>query len=196
LCGREAQALAQFRHFELPHLFRPQVQVYCITLGAQLRILRIRLPPPSRLITQGCFRYWRLTRGLTIGAQGAIIDDNGRVLLVRHAYRPGWHFPGGGVERRETVEEALARELEEEVGVLLTDKPELFGIYANFHVLPSDHVALFIVRHWHQPKIPLPSREIAEQGFFAKDALPKGINESTHARIRELLDGGPKSPRW
>ena len=152
--------------------------------------------PSHRLITQGLYRYWRLTRGLTLGAQGAVIDGQGRVLLVRHTYRPGWHFPGGGVERRETVEEALARELKEETGVLVTGKPELFGVYANFHVLPSDHVALFVVRQWQQPQIPPPSREIAEQGFFAKGALPREINESTHARIRELFDGGTRNPLW
>ena len=154
------------------------------------------MPPRRNLITLGLNRYWRLTRGLTMGAQGVVLDAAGRVLLIRHTYRPGWHFPGGGVERRETVEEALARELMEETGVLLTGKPELFGVYANFQVLPSDHVALFIVRHWHQPRIPPPSLETADQGFFAKDALPAGINESTHARIRELLEGEPKNPLW
>jgi 8-oxo-dGTP pyrophosphatase MutT (NUDIX family) len=148
------------------------------------------------VINQGRFRYWRLMRSLTVGAQGAVFDAEGRVLLVRHTYQSGWHFPGGGVERRETLEEALARELMEETGVLLTGKPELFGIYAKFDVLPSDHVALFIVRHWEQPRAPPPSLEIAERGFFPKDALPTGINESTQARIRELFDGGPRSPRW
>jgi ADP-ribose pyrophosphatase YjhB (NUDIX family) len=141
-------------------------------------------------------RYWRLSRGLTLGAQAAVIDAQDRILLIRHTYQPGWHFPGGGVERMETAEAALTRELEEEVGVALTAKPELFGIYANFRSFPNDHIALFIVRSWSQARVPEPNYEIAEQGMFSRDALPANISPGTARRIGEIFEGTPRAPLW
>jgi ADP-ribose pyrophosphatase YjhB (NUDIX family) len=150
----------------------------------------------SRILIKGLQQYWRLSRPLTFGAQGMVIDAEERVLLVRHTYRPGWHFPGGGVEKRETVEAALARELQEEASVVLNGRPELFGIYANFRVFPGDHIALFLVRDWSQPVPPVPNREIAEQRFFRMDDLPRDIQPSTHARIEEFIEGRPRAEMW
>ena len=140
--------------------------------------------------------YWRFSRGLTLGAQGCVIDDQRRILLIRHTYRPGWHFPGGGVEKNETTETALARELEEETGVIVTGRPKLFGLYSNHTVFPGDHIALFVVRDWCQPGKPLNSREIAEQNFFSPDNLPDGIHPATARRVKEIIDGGPADPAW
>lgn len=150
----------------------------------------------EKLITKTLQRFWRYSRGLTMGAQGAVIDGEDRVLLIRHTYRPGWHFPGGGVERGETAEDALRRELHEEAGVNVTGPPQLFGLYANHRAFPGDHIALYVVRAWQQTRVPEPNAEIAEHGFFPWDALPDTTTPSTRARVLEIRALRPRADHW
>ena len=136
-----------------------------------------------------------MRRGLTLGAQGVLIDAGNRVLLVRHSYRPGWFFPGGGVEWGETIEHALARELEEEVGATLLAPPELLGLYANFASFPGDHIAVFVARRW-QRRDDHHSSEIAEARFFARNDLPDTTDAGTRARLEEIFNNAPKAALW
>jgi len=132
----------------------------------------------------------------TLGVQGLVIDAKKRVLLVRHGYRPGWHFPGGGVERGEKIDTALCRELREETGVIITAPARLFGIYTNFQQFPGDHVVLFIVEHWRQPHVPNRNAEIAEQRFTSLDDLPSTITPATRRRLDEVFANAEPVTDW
>jgi ADP-ribose pyrophosphatase YjhB (NUDIX family) len=147
---------------------------------------------PNKMISV----YWRLTRGATLGAQGVVIGQDDSILLVRHTYRPGWHFPGGGIEWRETAETALGRELQEEAGVIVKGCPQLHGLFANFAWLPSDHIALFVIREWERPQVPPPNREIVESRFFPRDGLPPDVKPAVVRRLNEIFSGAPIVPYW
>jgi 8-oxo-dGTP diphosphatase len=83
----------------------------------------------------------------------ALIDADGRVLL---AQRPAgksmagqWEFPGGKIEASETPEQALIRELREELGIDVTESclaPIAFAShdYDHFHLV----MPLYAIRQW------------------------------------------------
>jgi ADP-ribose pyrophosphatase YjhB (NUDIX family) len=129
--------------------------------------------------------YFALARGMTMGVRAACFDAEGRVFLVRHSYVPGWHMPGGGLERNETAEEGLIKELREEGNLKVIGVPELFQVYFNTSASRRDHVVFYRVTV-EQTAPRLPDREIVECGFFAPDALPEGTTAATHRRLAEL----------
>ena len=154
-----------------------------------------------RRLTAGGVRFvlhpvWRLTRGLTLGVRALVADREDRVLLIEHTYVPGWHLPGGGVERGETVLEALGRELAEEAAIRATAPPVLFGLYANFRQMAGDHVALFVVRDWEPVGAARRRLEIARSGMFPAGHLPEGTTASTRRRIEEVLGGLAPAGDW
>lgn len=140
--------------------------------------------------------YWRWSRGATLGARAVVIDEVGRVFLIKHSYVDGWHLPGGGVEVGETMLTALTRELAEEGNIELTGPPALHGVFFNARISRRDHVALFVVRDFRQPAPPVPDREIVAHGFFPPDALPDDTGRATRARLAEVFDGAPVSEVW
>lgn len=90
---------------------------------------------------------------LLLVAAAALIDVDGRVLICQ---RPEgkqlaglWEFPGGKVEVGETPEACLIRELDEELGIQVTNAclaPFVFAShgYESFHLL----MPLYLCRRW------------------------------------------------
>ena len=57
----------------------------------------------------------------------ALVEQGGKVVLIRHSYTAGWHLPGGGVQNGEPPEKAVMRELKEELGLTGASEPEFVG---------------------------------------------------------------------
>ena len=158
-----------------------------------LQALRRRVEP---LLRRMFHLYWRFARPMTLGVRGVVVDAGNRVFLVKHSYVAGWHLPGGGVEVGETISDALRRELVEEGRIELTGEPVLHGLFFNSYVSRRDHVAVYLIRHFRQDRLPEPNREIIACGFFAADALPAETTEGTRLRIAEALEGRAPIPTW
>lgn len=57
------------------------------------------------------------------GSSAVIIENEaGEVLVLKAHYKPYWSFPGGWIEHGQTPREAALRELEEETGIVLSEK--------------------------------------------------------------------------
>lgn len=159
-------------------------------------ISRERRYAAGRVLYRVLRPYWRIRRGVTLGAQGIVLGEERRVLLVRHTYKPNWWFPGGGVEPNESIETAMTRELAEEAAIAPTQPPVLHGIFTNFTSYPGDHIAVFVVRHWRTVQMPPREHEIEAVEFFPVDALPADLNGGTRRRLAEIFDGVERTATW
>jgi 8-oxo-dGTP diphosphatase len=124
-----------------------------------------------------------------LGAAAVIFDGDGRVLLVHHSYgRRGWELPGGGRKPKESLEQAVFREVREELGVeALT--AELRGVYYEPGV--DQHHFAFRCRLPDGPNPKPSSAEILECGYFSVDSLPRPINDFTIQRIMDAQSAKP-----
>ena len=106
-------------------------------------------------------------------AAGCLIVSDDRVLLVRRGIEPGygrWVFPGGHVDRGETVEAAALRETREECGAL-AELDELVGLYS--YAGRPVVIAVFRAHLLPGSPEPAPADETLEVGWFTAEEVSK-----------------------
>ncbi len=127
--------------------------------------------------------YWKITRPTTVGVRILLIKED-EVLLVKHTYQDFWFLPGGGVKKYETVNDAIRRELAEEIGGVVNDL-KIFNVYSNNYEGKNDYIILFVSDQFEYTNPGEGDREIEQIGMFSMDALPENISPGTSRRIQE-----------
>lgn len=130
-----------------------------------------------RLVQRIRRHLWRFT-----GQPGAVhalaLTPERRIVLVKLTYAPDWRLPGGGCKRSETAEQAVVRELNEEIGMRRHGRIEPVA-----RADPGGGT-LFIVRDVeYAPKRTL---EVAKVGEFDPRRLPPDVSRLWRGWIERL----------
>jgi TDG/mug DNA glycosylase family protein len=137
-----------------------------------------------------------------------VLDEDDRVLLVQFKDRSGqvwWATPGGGVDEHEGVEQALGRELAEEIGL---DEFELGPeLWTREHTFAWDgriirqRERIWLVRlsrHEPSPRVDLAAELVADVRWWSREELEATTETLVPARLPELLrtlrGTGPPKP--
>jgi|SRR5579859_7658059 len=115
---------------------------------------------------------WLFNHKFIIGVSGVILDDKKRILLLRHRYwkAGSWGLPGGYVEQKEKLEEALCRELREETGYEIQVRALLRLVSGYKLRVEASYLGTLI-----GGEVRLDPKEVIEARFFAVDDLPEGL---------------------
>lgn len=106
----------------------------------------------------------------TLGVAGVLFNPQGEVLLVEHVLHPRhpWGLVGGWVDAGETPQQSLAREMQEEVGLVVT-----VGALVNIETLPAiGHIDFAYACTAQAHTVTALSSELLSHKWYNLDSLP------------------------
>ncbi len=123
-----------------------------------------------------------------LGVDAAVLDAEGRILLIQRKDNGTWALPGGIAEIGSTPAEAVLRELWEEAG-LRGEVTRLLGLFDNRRWPGWSKVHM-----WHLTLLvtcddltPAPGIECLDARFFAPEALPAEMHGNHRPRLIETF---------
>jgi 8-oxo-dGTP diphosphatase len=123
-------------------------------------------------------------------AAGLIMRGSEVLICQRRPDQPmalQWEFPGGKIEAGETPEEALARELDEELGIRATVGPKVAHIRHNYRHGGAVDLQFFVVHEFAQE---LENRIFAQFRWVKLEELPNyDFLAADRNLIRDLAAG-------
>jgi nucleoside triphosphatase len=126
----------------------------------------------------------------TVGA--LILHDSGVVLLVRsHKWKGFWSVPGGHIEVGERAEDAVRREVKEEVGLDVEPVKLLLiqqAIYPSNFMLRKHFIFLDYLCRSRSREVKLDNREIQQSKWIApEEARRENLEEYTRNLLEKYL---------
>ncbi len=128
-------------------------------------------------------------------AGGILTNSESELLFIKRFGR--WDLPKGKIEEGETIEQAAARELEEECGLnnvrIVKSLPSTYHLYFSPYLKPGNNLVLKetfwfeMIYDGNEKPTPQISEGIEEVKWFSKNKLEK-IYKSTYKNLVELLD--------
>lgn len=113
-------------------------------------------------------------------AAAVMVDERGRILLVRHSYGElNWEIPGGSGETGASAADAAVREVREETGLVVAAE-RMTGVY--FGPAAKCHHFVFACRRTMLTEPRPTSPEITEVRWCERIALPRPIGDFTLRR--------------
>ena len=121
-----------------------------------------------------------------------LFNENNEVLLEERADDGYFDFPGGGIDLKESAEEAAIRELKEETGLIATEL-EFFKLYSGeityYKYFNGDEIygvdAVYICRKY-QGKIIPQQEEVKSLKFYRLDNMPDKMSPRNKQIIIDL----------
>lgn len=120
-----------------------------------------------------------------------IFNENNELLMVKRAidpYKDWWDLPGGFIDRGETPEDTIKRELKEELGIEIEIEDYLWSVPDDYKYKDMIYEALDLTFLCSFEGNPKPADDVSDFRFFEINSLPEKITPHHAKHIKGIIE--------